>query len=472
MRSTFVVVFFLCIFTGTRAAKPDRPCLPNPKNIIILIGDGMGFNHIQASNCFQGVDRQAYQDFPVRLAMAHYPARAGSYDDAKPGSNTWAKGYNTVAAWSDTAYLRRDYTESAAAATAMATGQKTYNNSVGMSVEHDTLENLTGLAKKMGKATGVVTSVPFSHATPAGFVAHNVVRTNYPQIAYDMILGSRCDVIMGCGDPMYDNDGVAQVSKWKSAKYVGDSLFWSNFLRGSGSRTTFTVEGKLRSVNDSDGDGKPDPWFVIRDRESFRKLSKGKVPARVFGCPHVYSTLQQSRKFAGADSAGLKPFETPFNQEVPTLSEMAEGALNVLSNNPKGFFLMIEGGAIDWAAHGNQKGRLIEEMTGFNDAVNSVISWVEHHSSWDETLVIVTGDHETGLLWGETPFAPILSNGKGALPVMNYYSKDHTNSLIAFYAKGCGSELYRNYADERDSVRGLFIQNSEIPQLIKLLWYR
>jgi alkaline phosphatase len=109
-------------------------------------------------------------------------------------------------------------------------------------------------------------------------------------------------------------------------------------------------------------------------------------------------------------------------------------------------------------------------MAGFNEAIEAVVTWVNTHSNWDETLVIVTGDHETGFLWGGDPFIPIKDQGKENLPVMKYNSTDHTNSLLPFFAKGSGSELYRNWADECDSVRGPFIQNSEIAQLIHLLW--
>jgi alkaline phosphatase len=112
----------------------------------------------------------------------------------------------------------------------------------------------------------------------------------------------------------------------------------------------------------------------------------------------------------------------------------------------------------------------VEEMCDFFDAIDEVMNWVEKNSSWKETLVIVTGDHETGLLWGEKPFAPLKDNGKGNLPGMTFYSREHTNSLIPFYAIGAGSELFPLLADERDSVRGAFIQNSEIAQLVKLLW--
>jgi len=444
--------------------------LPNPKNIIILIGDGVGYNHITATDYYTGIAKQVYETFPVRLAMCHYPAKAGEYTAKDPGTSYYSTGYNTVAAWKIPAYLKQNCTESSAAATALSTGYKTYNNAVGMSVDHDTLVNLVEWAKSMGKSAGVVTSVEFSHATPAGFVAHNSVRTNYAQIAYEMLLNSRCDVIMGCGNPMYDNDGQPLAKKWKDPKYVGDSAFWLQVVEGSGKQTQFMVNGKMRTVKDVDSDSKSDPWTLIRNLKEFRAMQKGKTPKRVLGVPDVYSTLQQSRSFQNGETKDSPPFVTPFLATIPTLAEMAGGALNVLDNNPKGFFVMIEGGATDWASHDNQKGRFIEEMMGFNDAINAVVGWVNIHSNWKETLVIVTGDHESGFLWGGEPFVPITDQGKEHLPVMKFNSPDHTNSLIPFFAKGVGSELYRNFADERDSVRGPYIQNSEIPQLIHFLW--
>jgi alkaline phosphatase len=341
-----------------------------------------------------------------------------------------------------------------------------------MSVDYDTLENLVQWAKSMGKAAGVITTVQFAHATPAGFVAHSRSRTQYSQIAAEMLLDSRCDVIMGCGDPRYDNDGLPVKGKWNKSKYVVDSTFWQQFTSGSGKQVSFTINGVMKTVQDTDGDKIPDPWTVIQDPGEFRTLQGGKTPKRVLGCPKVFETLQQSRTKKFGETKNSPPFTTPFIETVPTLSEMAGGALNVLDNNPKGFFIMIEGGATDWAAHSNEKGRLIEEMSGFCEAVNTVVAWVEKNSNWKETLLIVTGDHETGLLWGEQPFTPLADNGKGNLPVMNFYSGNHTNSLLPFFAKGSGSELYRFYADERDSLRGPFIQNSEVAQLIHLLWFK
>ncbi|MEI7981031.1 MAG: alkaline phosphatase [Bacteroidota bacterium] len=444
--------------------------LPRPKNIIILIGDGMGYNQIKALDFYLGMNAQVFEQFPVQLAMATYPVKAGEYKDGLPGSNYFATGYNTVAAWKDTAFLRKNFTESAAAATAMATGFKTYNNAIGMSVVYDTLKNLIECAKALGKSAGVVSTVPFSHATPAGFTVHNKVRTNYGQIACQMLFDSRCDVMMGCGNPMFDDDGKKLQGKWKDSKYVGDSVLWQQLIRGSGERTRFLIHGKIRTAGDCNGDGKPDPWTLITKMDDFQNLEKGKTPKRVLGCPEVYSTLQQARTFSKGETKDSPPYTTPFVSSVPSLALMVTGALNVLDSNPNGFFCMIEGGAIDWAAHSNQKGRLIEELTGFGEAVKAVVHWVGTHSNWNETMVIVTGDHETGYLWGGAPFVPVKNNGQGQLPGMQFNSDNHTNSLLSFFAKGPGSDLYKGFADEYDSIRGPFIQNSEISQLIQLLW--
>lgn len=471
--SRILVVVMICsLFSMPEAGAQRVKSLPRPKNIIIMIGDGVGFNHYAATDYYLGMAAQVQERFPVRLAMAHYPAKAGEYEPGNPGLNFYATGYNPARAWKDTAYLKKDYTESAAAATALATGVKTYNNSVGMSVDHDTLENLVEWAKSVGKSAGVVTTVEFCHATPAGFVAHNAFRGNYSQIAAGMLFDSRCDVIMGCGNPMYDNDGNPVKGPWKNSKYVVDSLFWLQFIAGSGTQVRFDVNGMPKTVGDADGDGKPDPWTLIRNLEDFRKLQAGKTPKRILGCPNVHETLQVGRTRQNGESGDSPPNTTPLTGTVPTLAEMVGGALNVLDNNPKGFFAMIEGGATDWASHAKMKGRLIEEMTGFSDAVDKVVEWVGKNSNWNETLLIVTGDHETGLLWGDKPFIPLTDKGKGNLPGMTFFSGDHTNSLIPFFAKGAGSEFYRTFADERDSVRGPFIQNAEVAELIQLLWVK
>lgn len=156
---------------------------------------------------------------------------------------------------------------------------------------------------------------------------------------------------------------------------------------------------------------------------------------------------------------------------------MSRAALNVLDNDPDGFFLMIEGGAVDWASHDNRSGRMIEEQIDFNRAVEAVVQWVEDNSSWHETLVIVTGDHETGYLTGpgSGPGSPpvwndLVNNGTSILPGMQWNSGSHTNSLIPIFARGEGISHLGILTDEHDPVRGRFISNTEIAQVCRLLW--
>ncbi|MCX6286757.1 MAG: alkaline phosphatase [Bacteroidetes bacterium] len=462
-----LIVQALC-FNAVAQSPGTKSSFPNPKNVIIMIGDGMGFNCVKAADYFYGP--MQIESFPVKLAVATYPAKSGEFDEKDTTKLSWAAGYNPSMAWKDSLYLRKDFTESAAAATALATGRKTYNNVIGLSVTYDTLRNLCEIAKSLGKSAGVITCVPISHATPAGFVAHNKTRIHYSELATYMLFSSRCDLIMGCGNPEFDDNGKKLRGAWKDSKYVADSNLWLSLKSGSGIQTSFIIKDKIYQVTDVSGDRIPDPWTLVTSEKDFRKLMSGKTPKRVLGIPEVYSTLQQGRDFGKNETKNSPPFTTPVNPILPTLAEMVRGGLNVLDNNPKGFFVMIEGGAIDWANHDNQKGRMLEEMRSFSDAIDTVAAWVNKHSSWNETLLIITADHECGDLWGGNTYTPVADNGKNKMPGLKYNSKDHTNALVGMWVKGKGAEIYNLMAGETDPVRGRFVQNAVIPQLIFMMW--
>ena len=420
-----------------------------PKNIILFISDGCGFNHVSAADLYQygKTASQPYEKFPVMLAMSTYMA-GGSYDPNL--------------AWRNFDYLKHGCTDSAAAATAISTGVKTYNNAIGLDTAKKPLLHLTQRAEELGKSTGLVTSVQFSHATPAGFCAHNESRNNYKEIAREMLCYSRIDVIMGCGHPMYDNDSLPISDPFKyDYDYVGGNSTWRDLNAGS-------VGG------DADGDGIPDPWILIESRKQFCDLiADPNPPKRVIGICRSAETLQQKR----SGDSHADPFTVPFVSTVPTLEEMTKAALNVLHEDSDGFFLMVEGGAIDWAAHAHQSGRLIEEQIDFNKAVQAVIDWVKQNSSWDQTLVIVTADHETGLLAGPASkpgwppvWSRLTNNGPGKLPGMEWLGTSHTNSLVPFYAQGFGSQLFKKLADRTDPVYGPFLDNTDIANTIFQLW--
>jgi len=417
------------------------------KNVILMISDGWGYNQVLATDYFTDgqAGSQIYERFPTKVAMSTY-----SFGDITTDDD--ADSVYTAGLWQSFDLFKKNPTDSAAAGTAMSTGIKTYDAAIGVDQEFKDLRHITDDFESLGRATGVISSVEFSHATPASFVAHNVSRNNYSDIANEMILDSATDVIMGAGNPWFDDNGNLKSSP--GYQYVGGQATWDGLVAGT------------LDTSDADGDGISDRWTLIQTQEEFEAIQTGETPNRLIGVPQVFTTLQQSR---GGDRMA-NAFAVDFNDTVPTLDVMTRGALNVLDNDADGFFLMVEGGAIDWAGHANQSGRLIEEQADFNEAVAAVCDWVEQNSSWSETLVIVTGDHETGYLTGTAGvYDAVLNNGQGNMPTLAWNSGDHTNQLIPFYAKGAGAEIFKKLADEMDPVRGSYLDNTEIVSAIRAL---
>ncbi|MBF7096268.1 alkaline phosphatase [Alkalibacter sp. M17DMB] len=427
----------------TMAARKDSTLLTGKgkdvKNVILLISDGWGSNQILATDYFTDgkAGTQIYENFPAKVNMS-------TYSFGEPGTEDDLDSVYTSSLWDNFNLLKNNPTDSAAAGTAMSTGTKTYDAAIGVDQELEDLKHIAEDFEELDKATGVVSSVEFSHATPASFVDHNASRNNYSDIANGMIQNSATDVIMGAGNPNFDDNG--QLRSTPNYRYVGGEETWEALLAGT-------------LGNDADNDGDIDYWNLIQTKDDFEELQYGNAPDRLIGVPEVYSTLQQSR---GGDRYA-DAFDVPFNDNVPTLEVMTSGALNVLDNNENGFFLMVEGGAVDWAGHANQSGRLIEEQEDFNRAVEAVCNWVEENSNWGETLVIVTGDHETGYLTGTAGvYDEVKNNGAGEMPTMVWNSSNHTNQLIPLFAKGTGAEIFKKLADETDPVKGNYIDNTEI----------
>ena len=412
-----------------------------PKNVIVMIADGWGFEQKAAAEFYDNGGESKFFDWMMPLAMSTYSASGTGYDPAS--------------AWSDFLYVKNRPTDSAASATALSTGVKTKNGMIGVDPDGKPLRHIYQAAEEKGKATGVVTSVLLAHATPAGFTAHDSKRGNYEAISRQMIRQTPLEVIMGTGHPEYDGSGkklAADEVNDKRYQVVGGKDTWEGLKNSSAGA-------------DADGDGKPDPWALIETREQFKALGNGDTPKRVLGVAQVEATLQQERD--GDKKAD--PFKTPLTETVPTLTEMVRGALNVLDNDPDGLFLMVEGGAVDWAGHDNQSGRSIEEQLAFRDAVDAVKLWIETNSSWDETLLVVTADHETGYLTGpgkETEWVPVENKGKGQMPGMKWNSGEHTNSLVPLFVKGTGTDAVEAKAVSSDPKRGKFLHSTELSQTL------
>lgn len=395
------------------------------KNVILMISDGQGIGNIMAADFYSG-KRAVYESFDVKYLVTTY-ADKGWYDPDE--------------IWKSFDSLRSDPTDSAAAATAMASGYKTTSGLIGKKPDLSDVENITEIAEKMGKSTGVVTSVQLSHATPAGMVAHSESRKSLEEMAKYMILESGLDVIMGAGHPLFD-DNASEKLFVKEYDFVGG-------------KDVFTSLAGTPGLKSKDGQ----IWKFIDSRDDFEKAASGGLKApKLLGLARAGTTLNQAR------SGDPQVVDLPGrNSGVPSLAVMSRAALNSLTEDKDGFFLMIEGGAVDWANHSNQKGRAIEEQLDFNDAVSAVVEWVDKKSSWDETLLIVTADHETGCLWGDEKeiFVPVRDKGKGQIPEMFYHSKKHTNALVPLYAKGAAATLFSGMKRGRDSFMGKIMSSHD-----------
>lgn len=418
-----------------------------PDNVIVMIGDGMGYNHVVSTNLYEtgqsrfitegesgdvteqdGESVQVYEDFNL-VGMA-----TDSLSSVEAGY-----GYDPEAAWNDFNWTKNVPTDSAAAGSAMATGTKIYNGALNIDADGNELQTISELAHETGRSAGVVSSVQYSHATPASYAVANESRNNYLEIGDSMLNAEYLDVVMGAGHPMYNNDGQEVAPNYQ---YIAEETF------------------------DAVSNGETE-WDYVETKSDFEELADGSVSSeKVFGLAQAETTLQQGRS---GGEAGQLPGEVAFNDNVPDLATMSEGALNVLGQDDDGFHLMIEGGAIDWTGHANDTTRNIEETQDFNAAVESVVEWIETNSSWDDTLLVVTADHETGYLGGaeDDPNFTEMTGTAGELPTVGWASGDHTNHLVPYFFKGAGSEAILDAAIGTDPVRGEYIDNVTVANLFK-----
>ncbi|WP_410216594.1 alkaline phosphatase [Paracoccus sp. (in: a-proteobacteria)] len=416
------------------------------RNVILMITDGTGMESFRAASYYRhgALGHEVYDDFDVHVFSATHPLNTSNEPTM---SNEGAVTFDPTELFSDTPsdegfegklmnypgffagydYARRDFTDSAAAATALASGTKSFNNAINWSNNDEPLKHVGEYVVESGRALGVVSSVQFSHATPAGFLAHNVSRNDYQSIGAEIIDSELATVVFGTGHPLFDANGKRiEAPTENDYRYVGDQDRFDRLVAGETG------------------------WQLIETREDFEALANGEMQLegeRILGLAQNQQTLQFNRD--GVAAGGL--LETS-----PSLSTMTRAALNVLGKDEDGFFLMVEGGAVDWAAHANNLPRLIEEQVDFNESVEAAVEWVEANSSWDETMIVVTTDHGNGLLQGpnsdKVAYEPIVNQGAGAMPLVRWHSDNHTRELVPLYAKGPGAEFFREVAEAAEGL--------------------
>lgn len=284
------------------------------RNLILFIGDGMGPEHREAGQLFS-----VGQDGSLMM-------------DSLP-----------VSGWIHTSSLGGVLTDSAAGATALATGVKSYNDVVSMSTHREDLKTILEYAQDLGMSVGLVSTKYIADATPAAFAAHVWGRDNTTAIA-TQFLEHQVDVIFGGGE----NDFLPRTE--------------TGCFPETGTR--YDERNIVEEVVEAG-------YTFVCDAESFDALDP---------------LTNQLVLGLFADESMIRPY-------APTLAEMTEKAIEILSQNPKGFFLMVEGGMIDIASHDNDSQNAIDDVIGLDEAVAVGLEFAEVN---DDTMLIVTADHETG----------------------------------------------------------------------------
>lgn len=297
------------------------------KNIILLVSDGMSTGTLNMADLLQsrktGVGSnwlQLYKDNRVTRALMDTASASSIVTDSAAASSSWGGGYRVK------------------------------NGSLNVGPNGETYLPIWQKFKKSGKMAGCVTTVPITHATPAGFCVNSKSRSSQPEIAEDYLeLGF--DVMMGGGDQYF----AAQKRKDGKNMYAA-----------------FASKG----------------YSVAKSRDEMLAASSGKPLLGVFSDDALpYSIDRNSDK--------------ELRNQIPTLAEMTQKAIAQMKNHPKGFVLQVEAGKVDWAAHANDVGGLLYDQLAFDEAVKVAIDFAEKDKN---TLVIITTDHgnaNPGVIYGK-----------------------------------------------------------------------
>jgi alkaline phosphatase len=409
------------------------------KYIVLVVFDGMDWTLTRAAAIATtgrvaysegrgtGFAFQDYQGCPTEFGLCvTSPANEGTKTDVdaqalkNPGGDT-PGGYDAsrggATAWDPRASLGyligrdRDrphaVTDSAASATALCTGRKTYNDAINVGPDGERLEPVARLLQARGFAVGAISSVPIPHATPACAYANNVSRDDYQDISRDM-LGepsvahptplAGLDVVIGAGFGVEAADDFAQQGRnyEPGNKYLAGSTLAAIDAANGGryrvaTRTAGRAGGKLLA-------------------RAARDAAAGNL--RLFG---FFGTAQGNLPFRTADGdfnpgncnpEGPGPEEDRLRkkygsqihysdadvEENPTLAEMTTAALEVLGRRER-FWLMVEAGDVDWACHANNLDTAIGAVQSGDAAFRAVVDWIERRDAWADAAVIVTSDH-------------------------------------------------------------------------------
>lgn len=397
----------LCLLAlaGLASGCGEGLSAPAVRNVILLIGDGMG---------------------PQQLALLEewaLHAETSTYGAKPTAMRRLANDERSVIGLGETRPDEYLVVDSACSASQLATGVASGSEMIGLDARGDPVKTLIEKAKALGKSTGLVSDTRLTHATPAAFAAHVPHRSLENEIARQMLERTGVDVMLSGG-----------LRHWIPAS-VNDE--------GSPARQAFeTLTAGTGAVPRSSRGGEDGEWNGL---EAARALGY----ELAFDAPGL-SAVQGEKVLGLFASSGMQnaiAYHDPSHHREPSLRQMTEKALAVLSRNEQGFFLMIEGGQIDWAGHSNDAGWMLHEMIKFDQAVEAVYEWARER---DDTLVVLTADHETGSFgfsysrrdlpkarflpgqgFGERPYQPNYNFGRRELLDRLYRQKKVFRDILA-----------------------------------------
>lgn len=314
----FMYVLLFVLLTGVTYAQ-------QAKYVFYFIGDGMGVNQVQGTELYRGELEGKIGITPIWFTQFPYATTATTFS------------------------ATNGVTDSAAAGTALATGNKTQNGTIGMKQDLQTeVSSVAVWAKNKGCRVGVTTSVSVDHATPAAFYAHDPSRGSYYKIGTDLY------------------------------KAGFDFYAGSDFIDPNNKDNKDGNSENLYTMAEKNG------YTIARGYKDYLKKCKKADKMILF----------QSEKASEKDRTAI-PYAIDRTKDDLTLADITRSAINFLSKDlSKGFFLMVEGGKIDWACHSNDAATAFHEVADMDEAVKVAYEFYSQHP--DETLIVVTADHETG----------------------------------------------------------------------------
>lgn len=414
-------------FDQTDIARLQRAALAaGKKYVVLIVFDGMDWQTTQAAAIYgagkvgytsgrgTGLHFQDYRgvatdfgyfvsspasdasdiDVNAQLVLDKGPRIYGGYNSTHGGPNPWTPGDDPSYLIGKSRVCPHAVTDSAASATSLCAGIKTYNVSINIDPAGRQVAPVAHEFQAKGYSIGVVTSVPISHATPACAYAHNVSRDDFQDLTRDLL---GLPSIAHRSSPLPGVDVLLGAGWGENAEE--DLKQGNNFVPGN----KYIAAADLNAI-DAEHGGK----YVVAQREVGKSGQSSLAAAaqsaatdgkRLFG---FYGAKTGHLPFATADgkydpAIGVRRLAEVYSpqdlSENPTLADMARAALTVLSTNKNGFWLMIEAGEVDWANHDDNVDNSIGAVLHGDRAFRAVVDWVDEHRCWDETAVILTADH-------------------------------------------------------------------------------